>query len=239
MRSAWILVSLIVATGCSVRMAPPRASHPGLGRPIGEHALRPLDASEARRVSDAPAVRADRERVATAAANAVGKRSVTVGERTFRADCSGTARGIYAAAGLPIDDTALAATGENDTARLHRLVRAHGSLRHADPRAGDLVFFDDTYDRNGDGRRNDPLSHVGVVERVLEDGTVVFVHRVGAGILRYRMNLAHPRARRAEGRVLNHYLRRGAGAERPRTTAELFAGFGTLLTEPEARLARR
>ncbi len=30
-------------------------------------------------------------------------------------------------------------------------------------RLGDLVFFDNTYDRNGDGKFDDRITHVGIV----------------------------------------------------------------------------
>ena len=67
--------------------------------------------------------------------------------------------------------------------------------------AGDLVFFDNTWDYNGDGRINDPLTHVGIVEAVETDGTIVFISRVAGAIERYRMNVTHPHVHRtADGR---------------------------------------
>ena len=75
--------------------------------------------------------------------------------------------------------------------------------------AGDLVFFNDTWDFNGDGLVNDPLTHVGIVEAVERDGTIVFISRVAGAIERYRMNVAQPHVHRsADGRVLNDYMRR-------------------------------
>ena len=50
---------------------------------------------------------------------------------------------------------------------------------------GDLVFFDNTWDYNGDGMANDPLTHVGIVERQEDDGTIVFISRVAGAIERY------------------------------------------------------
>ena len=96
---------------------------------------------------------------------------------------------------------------------------------------GDLVFFDHTWDYNGDGRVNDPLTHVGIVEQVESDGTIVFISRVSDAIERYRMNLAQPHVhRRADGRVLNDYMRRKRWSDQKGTrylTGELFAAFGT------------
>ena len=187
----------------------------------------PSDSAEARRL---------RERIARAAGHAVGHREMVVGNERFRFDCSGITRGIYADAGFRLGGHARSPT-ENDVSILYRLAKEQGSLRKTDPLPGDLVFFDDTYDRNHDGKRNDPLSHVGVVEKVLPDGTVVLVHRVGGGILRYRMNLAHKNERRdpVTGATWNHFLRRAEGGVPAKTTADLFVAFGTVALSPQAR----
>jgi hypothetical protein len=96
---------------------------------------------------------------------------------------------------------------------------------------GDLVFFDNTWDYNGDGLVNDTLTHVGIVERQDPDGTVVFISRVAGAIQRYRMNLALPHVHRtAEGRVLNDYIRRkdfDDPAHAAYLTGQLFAAFGS------------
>jgi len=176
----------------------------------------------------------NRGRLAKSASAVVGKTQVVVDGVRFRNDCSGTTRAIYASAGFPLGGVAQSPR-ENDTSILFRLVKEQGSLRRSAPTVGDLVFFDNTYDKNHNGRRDDQLTHVGVVERILDDGTVVFVHKVGAGILRYRMNLSHPSTRRDDdGKTLNHYLRRAGGGQQAKTTAELFAGFGTILVDEDS-----
>jgi hypothetical protein len=96
--------------------------------------------------------------------------------------------------------------------------------------AGDLVFFKETYDFNRDGQANDGLTHVGLVDDVEADGTVVVIHRVARGVVRYRMNLAHPdTATSPTGARWNDWLRAEAPGAKPRLTAQLFAGYATLL----------
>jgi hypothetical protein len=96
-----------------------------------------------------------------------------------------------------------------------------------------LVFFDNTWDFNGDGEWNDPLTHVGIVERIESDGTVVFISRVADAIQRYRMNLRHPQIHKtADGRILNDYIRRKLPSDPNRLgrlTGELFMSYGTRL----------
>jgi hypothetical protein len=96
---------------------------------------------------------------------------------------------------------------------------------------GDLVFFRETYDQNRDGRRNDGLTHVGLVEDVDAAGTVTVIHRVSRGVVRYRMNLARPEVQKdpRTGAVLNDRLR-APGRGRPQVlTGQLFAAYATLL----------
>ena len=107
--------------------------------------------------------------------------------------------------------------------------RDEGTLSHRRKiRPGDLVFFDNTYDRNRNGRRDDPLSHIAIVETVERDGTATLIHLGSGGVVRIRMNLREPDVNRAEdGRILNDYLRARRDGDSPRTrylTGELWAG---------------
>lgn len=239
-----LLVVVLLPAACAPKAGTLRHRHPLLGAAAGE---RPLTApgpgllfGEGAAPLDTPEANSARSRVAESAKALVGQRSVVVAGERYRFDCSGVARGIYARAGFPLGG-APSFRGENDVSVLYRFVRESGSLRRSDPLVGDLVFFDDTYDRNGDGLRNDPLSHVGVVEEVLDDGTVVFVHHAAGGILRYRMNLARPNVRRDEQtkRTLNHYLRRAEGGQPAKTTAQLFVAYGTVVTGRASLVASR
>ena len=120
----------------------------------------------------------------------------------------------------------------NGVRLIHAHIRNRGTF-HQGPvvQPGDLVFFNNTWDYNGDGKVNDPLTHVGIVERQEPDGTVIFISRVAGAIERYRMNLALPHVHEtADGRILNDYLRRKDVIDPANTgylTGELFAQFAT------------
>jgi len=229
--------------GCTAVDVGVRRDHPLLAREVGDG---PASSPEFRsplglgddRVPDDDADAKDARRRLAAAANAVvGSDAIVVGGVRYRFDCSGVASGIYAKGGVPVD--ARGDGGGLDVRGLYDLVRRTGSLRTTNPLPGDFVFFDDTYDANGNGRIDDPLSHVGVVEHVDDDGTVVFVHRIGRQIVKQRMNLRQPTVRHDKsGKALNHYLRAASGAVPAKTTAELFVAFGSLPVGPE-RVALR
>jgi hypothetical protein len=230
------------ATACAPLATGARRQHPLLGTEAGRGT--PTSTTSLRSPFDDPLPgdgdeeRALRSRLAAAAASSVGDQPLVVGGVRYRMDCSGVAAGIYAKAGLRLGDG-----GGPSTRELYELVRRHGSLRRSRPLPGDLVFFDDTWDANGNGLRDDPLSHVGVVERVLADGTVLFVHRIGNRIVRWRLHPGRPGERVDDkGQTLNHYLRAADGPFPAQTTGELFVAFGSLPARlpPEAgRVAAR
>ncbi|CAI4033129.1 hypothetical protein DNFV4_03562 [Nitrospira tepida] len=175
---------------------------------------------------------ARQQAVARTAASLVGVRTVEVNGRRIAYDCAGVTRAIYLRHGIDLYENTDESQQANGVRLIYQHVRRHGRIHHGPVvRPGDLVFFDNTWDYNGDGAVNDPLTHVGVVERVEADGTVLFISRVAGAVERYRMNLAYPHVHRtADGRILNDYLRRKKWRDQdgtPYLTGELFAAFGT------------
>ncbi|REG30589.1 cell wall-associated NlpC family hydrolase [Archangium gephyra] len=142
-------------------------------------------------------------------------------------DCSGLVRAAYQEVGIELLSHGTL-PGENAVSAIHRRAQRAGALHKRTPKPGDIVFFRETYDRNRDGERNDGLTHVGVIESVERDGTVVFVHRGGSGVKRSRMNLGFPGKHGQGGRVLNDYIRRAEGGERARLASELFSGYASV-----------
>ena len=170
------------------------------------------------------------------AENLVGATTIESHGRRISYDCAGVTRAIYLAHGIDLYSGATADGRTNGVGLIYNHVRKNGRL-HRGPvvLAGDLVFFDNTWDFNGDGLVNDPLTHVGIVEQVEHDGTIVFISRVAGAIERYRMNVAHPHVHRtADGRLLNDYMRRKLWRDGEHTaylTGELFAAFGTRMID--------
>jgi hypothetical protein len=170
------------------------------------------------------------------AARLVGATTIESNGRRIKYDCAGVTRAVYLAHGIDLYQDGAQDGKENGVRLIYNHLRTYGRL-HRGPtvRPGDLVFFDNTWDFNGDGLPNDPLTHVGIIERVEADGTIVFISRVADAIERYRMNLATPHVHRAaDGRLLNDYMRRKRwrdGKDTLYLTGELFAGFGTRMVE--------
>jgi surface antigen len=99
--------------------------------------------------------------------------------------------------------------------------------RRKRPSPGDVAFFDNTYDRNNNGRRDDSLSHVAVVESVDEDGTIQMIHKSNRGVLPLIMNLHHPGEHKdTTGKVLNDFLRSNSD-NGPVLSGELWRAFAS------------
>ena len=176
------------------------------------------------------------EALARAAIRFLGRSRIEVGGRRFTFDCAGLARGVYFSQGVDLYDGLRELKGGNGVGRIYGHVMQHGRIHYGPTvHPGDLVFFHNTWDFNGDGLVNDPLTHVGVVEQVESNGTVVFVSRVSRGIQRFRMNVRAPDTHRTgDGRVLNDFMRKKGSRDPHATkylTGQLFAAFGTLLNE--------
>lgn len=76
------------------------------------------------------------------------------------------------------------------------------------PEVGDIIIFDDTWDKNKNSKRDDPYTHVGIVTAIEKDGTIVFVHgNAGRKIKKGYINFDHPDQSKLDGRQINSYLR--------------------------------
>lgn len=172
--------------------------------------------------------------LARAAQGFLGQSSIRINGRSYSSDCSSLVRAVYATRQVDVYSGLDELDGGNGVGRIYTYALQHGRI-HYGPTVypGDLVFFHNTWDFNGDGLPNDPLTHVGVVEQVERDGTITFVSWVSSGVERYRMNLRHPNVHKSgNGRLLNDYLRRKTPRDSPATrylSGQLFAAFGTVL----------
>ena len=158
----------------------------------------------------------------------VGVDRLYVGGTEYRDDCTGAVLAVYAAAGINLGARFHRYRG-NGVARLHRMMHDHrlyfGAARDARPEPGDIVFFDNTWDRNGNLRWDDDLTHMGLVVAVDRAGTISYLHNhVRRGVIIEQMNLRHPDARALNAPMrLRGSPRDGSGR---RLASHLVRGFG-------------
>jgi hypothetical protein len=174
-------------------------------------------------------------RLAARASSLVGEKGdFRSGGERFPADCTGFVEAVYQAEGIPLRALMRRSAPEERTGvdAAWRTVSAYGTLlgRGEWPAPGDLVFWHDTYDRNGNGRADDGLTHIGIIQWVLDDGTVVFIHRGAKAVARGAMNPRRPGEGTVDGQVVNSPIRkRDARLEGvPVLAGDLFAGYGRI-----------
>ncbi len=101
-------------------------------------------------------------------------------------------------------------------------------------RIGDVIFFNNTYDRNKNRRLDDRFTHIAIVTGIDRNGTIEYIHSGNRGIERGYMNLRYRHKHKLRNKVINSYLRRKRKRESRGTkylAGELFYAFGRIRFE--------
>ena len=124
---------------------------------------------------------------------ALGKNSLRVNNRQFNLDCTGVVLAIYYRSGIDLAENFSRYQG-GGVQRLYAYMDELDLLYRTDyPQPGDLLFWDDTYDHNGDGKINDELTHVGMVVSTDSQGNIRYIHHnYRKGIILAKMNFLQP-----------------------------------------------
>lgn len=188
--------------------------------------------ADGRSPGDADAPTQVRERLVENALDILGADELIIEGKRFRIDCTGVVQGIYHGAGIDLV-TPLGAYSGNGVVRLYSYLDDEGLLSNGrEPQPGDLVFWDNTYDKNGSGKPDDPLTHVGMIVSVADNGDMQYIHHNYArGIVLESMNLRDPsrysRVEDGETVIVNSFMRAsGAPDYDKRLAGELVNALG-------------
>lgn len=225
MRDLLALTGVLLALAVWVFVQIPRPEPPEPGPPPVEA---PHPAAEAQ-VPEPSAVGTVRLYETSLAIAAAARDLLTRRDRAYRDDCSGYVASALDEAGvlepLGVPEQATVAVFYADAEK--RDAVHHNPI----PAIGDLAFFDNTWDRDGNGRMDDRRTHIALVVDVEPDGTVVMAHK-GSDRRLIRMNLLHPSERHGpDGVEWNSWLRRTGDRGNPLgmyRTGELWSGFASL-----------
>jgi hypothetical protein len=132
------------------------------------------------------------EALVKSAMSLIGKNSLVVRGRRFNFDCTGVVLAAYWGAGFDMMPLFNRESG-NGVKRLHDIGVRGGTLSTSTrqlPKVGDIIIWDNTYDRNGNGRWDDEFTHNGLVLDVQPNGQITYLHHNYArGIVLARMHL--------------------------------------------------
>lgn len=167
-----------------------------------------------------------RQEIVECAKGLMGTKDLTALNKCFKNDCSGFVIGVYRLMGYQVE--VKSHRRNRSLSEMLFLSMQDKSMTYNDyvPNPGDAVFFKNTtdvvYDR---------ITHMGMVEEVCPDGTVVVLHYSSGSVNRIRMNTAQPyREKDGQGRVINNYLKRddaGLG-KRNILAGALFLSYGDI-----------
>lgn len=218
-RPLFLGIAMFVLASCSLFQGDKPSTKPGTA----------LDATS-------PEITDLQRRLAKAAESLQGKSKLSFDGNNFSFDCTGTVLAAYYLAGHDLRKDFARYPG-GGVQRLYRMAEERALLSlSSTPLPGDVLFWDNTYDRNKDGRWNDELTHTGIVVRIGEDGTIYYLHHhVTRGIVVEAMNLdlpdVHESARDGKTALLNSPIRiREAGKPRPKQwlAGQLYNAYGRL-----------
>ena len=175
-------------------------------------------------VKDEFAMRAE---IVKYARSLLGRKYLSSENGNFRNDCSGFVLGVYDTLGYEFE--LIHNTRSNQVSQvLYETLSKYGLIYSgSSPGRADVVFFKGTTVKSGDS-----ISHVGVVDDILKDGTILILNYTSRGVTELRMNLDTPRVHKDEsGTIKNDFLKKKSGlAENEKLLAgELFFCFGDLL----------
>jgi len=154
------------------------------------------------------------------------KRRFRYKNKSYNGDCSGFMLFLFATQRVGLLERHIKLRRKNMVAYIYYSMKYNGAThRKKYPKPGDLVFFHDTFDFNRDRKTNDPLTHIGLVEKVARDGTIYFIHYLNPyyGVVRDKLNLRRPGDPKK-----NSYIRSPRRFPHPGKkylTGQLFAGF--------------
>lgn len=154
-------------------------------------------------------------------------------------DCSGFVLAVYEQANISLlEKQAGKIEGENGVKIIYNaLEKSKKIYRKKIPQVADIVFFNNTWDSNGDKKINDELTHVGIVLSVDENRTVTFIHSARRGGVRLDcVNLYYPNIEKLKGVMINSKIRPRENTDPPDTkylAGELFNAFGTVFDVPQ------
>lgn len=125
-------------------------------------------------------------------------------------------------------------TGTHRSKAIYNLMKKEGRVvDESSVKVGDLVFFEDTLQgmKRKIGAFN--ITHVGIVTKVEDDGTLHFIHHSNGKNIVDLMNLRYKNRKIVSGKTVNSYMKRcPKNTQEQCLSSNLFSVFATPYIEP-------
>jgi len=150
---------------------------------------------EEKKVEKKAATGSDRDKIANFAKKFEDKKIPS--SKKWNKYASGFIKMVYLEYGVNLTDVEEKKDEEgkwlSSTEMIYNYLKTNGELfSDKTPKKGDIVFLDNTYDKDKDKEFNDKLTSIGIVIDVDEEGTIYFLYNTSKGVKLKMMNLKHP-----------------------------------------------
>ncbi len=154
------------------------------------------------------AIEKKRKTIVETAYSVVRSQSLDIKGKKFNTDCTGVILALCYSAGIDLTKDFGKYSGIG-VSRLYSALNDAGLLYDTlYPLPGDIIFWDNTWDKNGDEKWNDPLTHTGLVVNTDGMGNIEYVHHhYRKGIIIEKMNLLNPDTYQDGGGIVNSPMR--------------------------------
>ncbi len=155
-------------------------------------------------------------------------------KKNIRIDCSGLILKIFKKNNVTIfKKQAVIPPGANGVKIIYATLKKYNKIFKTQQKAqlGDLIFFNNTYDKNKNKRFDDNLTHIAIIVDKKRNGLITYIHKSSKGIVYGYMNLRQKTKHKYNSKIINSYIRRKRRSDSRYTkhlAGELFISFGTI-----------
>ena len=117
--------------------------------------------------------------------------------------------------------------GENGSKSqaIYNFYKKRNLISQTSPKLGDLVFFNNTTSQTK-GKNKQIITHLGIIDRIEDDGTIRFMHNTRGKNKSGFINLFQKNSHKIGGKEVNSYIVACKGGDATCLTSNRFAGFG-------------
>ena len=117
--------------------------------------------------------------------------------------------------------------GENGSKSqaIYNFYKKRNLISQKSPKLGDLVFFNNTTSQTK-GKNKQTITHLGIIDRIEDDGTIRFMHNTRGKNKSGFINLFQKNSHKIGGKEVNSYIVACKGGDATCLTSNRFAGFG-------------
>lgn len=111
---------------------------------------------------------------------------------------------------------------------IFNLYQSQNLIIQNEPKVGDLIFFNNTTDKTKNYKKTKVITHIGIVDKIYEDGTIRFTHHSGKKSKHGFMNFSEKNKHKSKDKVLNSYIVNCKKKTSSCLASNRFAGFGSV-----------